>query len=241
MFGMFETKPETAPVAPTTPTPAEPGNLPPAGDPNAVAPTGDPAAPAAAPVTPVDNSPLAEYKDIWETVSTEGEPNANPQALDPAKLQETINKSDFSSVISPENMAAITAGGEEATKAVASSMNQVAQHVMQNSILASNKMIEQAIDGVNKAWESKLPQLLKQQNLNESLSDSNPIFKNPAVKPIMDATQAQLAAKFPNATVAELTTMTQEYIKAMGEQFAPKPVTANPSEDNTDWDNFMKS
>ncbi len=103
-------------------------------------------------------------------------------------------------------------------------------------------MIEQAIDGVNKSWESKLPQLLKQSNLTESLSGSDPIFNNPAVKPIMEATQKQLADKFPNATVVELTTMTQDYIKAMGEAFNPtaKSTPNQAGTADTDWEGFLQ-
>jgi len=249
MFNLFGSNPASAPATtPATPVAAapaqnptaEPGNMPAAGDPNAQAPTGDTPAPAATPVKD-DNSPLAEFTDLWDTVPNKAEGDTPPAQLDPTKLKEVIAKADFSAVITPENLAAITAGGDDATKAFSSSMNQVAQQVMNQSLLASNKMIEQAVDKVNSAWESKLPQLLKKQSLNESLVSSDPLFKNPAIKPIMEATQQQLASKYPNATVAELATMTQDYIKAMGEAFAPKPAAKEGgTTPETDWDMFMQ-
>ena len=251
LFNMFSSNdpapaaaPTATPVAPTaapaTPVAAEPGSIPAAVDPNALPPTGTP---TVAPVAePVDDSPLAAFNTLWDTDPNKAEPAAPVQSLDPTKLKETIAKSDFSSVISQENLAAIQAGGDEATGALTSSMNEVAQLVMNQSLLASNKMIEQAVDQVNSAWEAKLPELLRKQSLNDNLVSADPLFKNPAIKPIMEATQQQLASKYPDATVAELQTMTQDYIKAMGEAFSPKPVTpANSAEASTDWDKFMLS
>ena len=256
LFGSADNTPAPAPVTPA-PTaqnpvasavqpvvpsvPAEPGNLPPAGEVSPVAPIGEPA-PAPTPVAPVDDSPLAAFNTLWDDVpNKEGEPKSPVQTLDPVKLQEVIAKSDFSQSVSQENLAAIQAGGDEAATAFASSMNQVAQTVMNQSLLASNKMIEQAVERVNQTWEAKLPEILKKQNLNESLISSDPLFKNPAIKPIMEATQQQLASKYPTATVAELKTMTQDYIKAMGEAFSPKPVTPASKQNETDWDAYMTS
>lgn len=250
MFNLFGNNDKTPAIPATpapaqhtvqpTPTAAEPGNIPPTVDPNA--PPAAPATPVATVTAPVDNSPLAEFNTLWDDVpNKDGEPAPLVKPLDPAKLSEAVAKADFSTSISQENLAAIQAGGDEATQAHASSMNQVAQMVMNQSLLASNKMIEQAVDRVNKSWEDKLPEILRKQNLNESLASSDPIFKNPAIKPIMEATQVQLAAKYPNATVAELTTMTQDYIKAMGEAFSPKAVNPASPEADVDWDRFMTS
>lgn len=251
MFNLFghsnNSTPAAAAPAPAQPAVAEPGNMPPAGDVNAQAPTGiaptDPTVTPATPEAPAaegDNSPLEQFKDMWDTVPKKEGDSTTPAQLDPAKLKDVIAKADFSQVITQENLAAITAGGDEATTAFASSMNQVAQQVMNQSLLASNKMIEQAVEQVNSQWESKLPQLLKKQNLNENLVGSDPLFNNPAIKPIMEATQTQLAAKYPNATVAELANMTQDYIKAMGEAFSPKPINpVGESKSNTDWEAFM--
>ena len=251
MFNLFGNNPAPTPTAPTAPAQpaapvaqpvaAEPGNIPPTVDPNAPPPTAESApAPVAA---PVDNSPLAEFNTLWDTVpNKDGEPAPLVQPLNPAKLQEVIAKSDFSTAVTQENLTAIQAGGDEASAAFASSMNQVAQTVMNQSLLASNKMIEQAVDRVNKSWEDKLPGILRKQNLNESLVSSDPVFKNPAIKPIMEATQAQLASKYPNATVAELTTMTQNYIKAMGEAFSPtKAINPESPDADMDWERFMTS
>ena len=80
--------------------------------------------------------------------------------------------------------------------------------------------------------------MLRTQSAANHLKDTNPIFSNPAIQPVIEATQQQLLSKFPNATPAEITAMTNNYILAMGEAFAPKPVT--PVSKDTDWENFIQ-
>lgn len=227
---------QPAAAAPTTPntasTPATPGNLPPEGSVSAVPPGTTPDTPA---------SPLDQYKELWEPVSTEGAPDTSSAQLDPAKLQEVIAKSNFSNSIPQETLAAITQGGEGATEAFANAMNSVAQNVMQQTILATHKMNEQAISKVNESWEAKLPSLMKQQSLTDNLATENPIFNNPAVKPVIEAAKSMLAVKNPDATTAELAQMTKDYVAAMTSAFTPAPPAAPDAQVDTDWNKYMQS
>lgn len=205
-----------------------PGNIP-------NSPTPIPAAVDAAKV----NSPLDQFNTLWDPVANKGAETDSQQALDPVKLRELVNQADFSSTISQENRAKIAQGGEEAQKAFTESMNTVAQQVMVQALLASNKMTQTAIDNVNKTWETKLPELLRKQTLSENLRDSNPIYSNPAVKPVIEAVQHQLAAKNPNATPAELQVMSNNFVKAMGEAF--NPAKPDPKAKPTfDWEKFLE-
>ena len=234
------------PVPPVPGTPVQPGNIPPDGgtpaaatpgtDLNAAVPPVDPAAPA----TP--DSPLDQFKSLWEPVTTEGDPTpAAPAALDPAKLQEIISKADFTKSITPENLAKINAGGEEATQATIEAMNIVAQNVLMQATLASNKMQEQAIADALATQAATIPDLIKSQTTANNLTKANPIFSNPAVKPVIEAVQAQLAAKNPTATADQLTEMAQNFVAVMGAEFAPKPPVdpSAPVLDTTDWDKYL--
>ena len=252
IFDIFTQTPQTAaqPAQPATPpaTPTQPGNLPaepqvagqqtPVTDANGVIPQ-QPAAPE--PNTP--DSPLDQFKGLWETDPNKpADPNATPVALDPAAVQKVVAKADFSSAITPENLAAIAEGGEAAQTAFANSLNAVAQQVLAQSTLVGNKLTEQAVTRALAAQEAKLPDMLRNQAVTNHLKDTNPLFSNPAVKPVIEATQAQLTQKFPNASPAEIATMAQDYIVAMGETFAPKPVVNNSSgADDVDWDAFMQA
>lgn len=221
-------KPTESPAPAPVNSQVTPGNIP-------NAPTPVPTPVDAAPV----NSPLDQFNTLWEPVVNKGEEVNSQQALDPVKLQELVGKANFSSAISQENLSRIAQGGEEAQKAFAESMNSVAQQVMVQALLASNKMTETAVSNVNKAWETKLPELLRKQTLSENLRDSNPIYSNPAVRPVIEAVQHQLAAKNPNATPAELQVMSNNFVKAMSEAFNPAQVDTAKTKDEFDWEKFL--
>lgn len=234
LFGGGAPKQNATPAAPTTATPV-PAN-------SQVSPGNLPAAPGNLPA-PEDakavHSPLDQFKTLWEPVENKGSIDTTSPALDPAKLQELVSKADFSSTISRENLAKIAQGGEEAQKAFTDSMNSVAQQVMVQALLATNKMTEQAVSKVNSAWESKLPEMLKKQTLSETLRDANPVYSNPAVKPVIDAVQSQLAAKYPNASTTELREMSNNFIKVMSEAFNPATVDTSKAKESVDWEKFL--
>lgn len=234
---------QPAPAA-TAPVPAqvEPGNIPattvPA-DPN------NPLIPATT-VKPVvetekDNSPLADYSTLWDTVpkekGKEGEPEPAAE-LTAENLQKVMAKADFSKVITSEQLTAIAAGGEEASKALPELLNAVVQAAMVQSTLINNQLTEKAVAKAEATASARIPALLREQAAASHAVDTNPIFKDPAVAPIMDATRTQLLLKFPDATPAKITEMTQKFILTMGEAFAPKPAVSETS-DETDWNKFL--
>jgi len=120
-------------------------------------------------------------------------------------------------------------------------MNAMVQKVMVQNTLVNEKLTAQAVAAAVKTHSANLPELLRQQAAVDHLKTSNPVFSHPAVKPVMEATQAQLLQKFPNATHAELTDMTQNFIIAMGESIAPKTTINDSSPNEIDWMAFMNA
>ncbi len=184
-------------------------------------------------------NPLDQFATLWETdpnaVKTE---NFTPEVLDQTKLQEVMSKVDMTAAVTPENLAAIKAGGDEAATALMSSLNSVAQQTLMQSTVISNKMIEQAVLKTQEAMTAQIPDILKAHNLTNSLQEQNPIYSNPAVAPVIDAVKSQLRLKNPNATTTELTTMAQEFVKTMAGALVPAaPATETPAGE-TDWSNF---
>ena len=252
IFDIFSPKPE-APAAPVQqpvpqPVPGGQGNIPPVQA--VVAEPGNPTAPVTpvaptAPESPKDDSPLAEFKNLWETKPID--PNA-PKPPGPAPelnaeaIQKVIANIDFSKQVTPENLAAISAGGEDAQAAFASAMNSVAQQVMIQATLVNNKLTERAVEQAKTSFQDSLPELLRSQASADHLRTSNPLFSNPAMKPVIEATHSQLLDKFPHATHAEIAKMTENYIVAMGESFAPKAsVNDNAAAGEVDWDAFLSA
>lgn len=223
--------------------PTQQGNIPAA--PTVTVDPNNPAAPVTpAPVENKVESPLDGFKNLWDTAPVD--PNnpepAKPQPLTAEQVQKAVAGANFSNAITPETLAAITAGGEDATAAFSTAMNEVAKQVMVQATMVNNKLTEKAVNEAVTTQQAKLPELLRQQAASNHLKETNPLFDNPAIKPVIEATQSQLLQKFPNATHAELTKMTQDYINAMGNAFAPQDtVNNNSSSAEPDWDAFLNS
>lgn len=236
LTNIFSQAPAPAPVVPS-----QQGNIPDA--PTVVTDPNNPASPVT-PVVPVEpESPLDSFKDLWQTAPVD--PNApvaptGPVALNPEDVQKAVAKADFSQFVTPEQLAAISEGGEGASTAFLAAMNAVGRQSLAQATLVNNKLNAKNIEDALAAHMAKLPDMIKSQASTDHLKTSNPLFDNPAVKPVIEATHAQLAIKFPNATNAELTKMTHDYVTAMGQSFAP-PAPVPASEQGQDWDVFLQS
>lgn len=222
--------------------PVQPGNIPAptmvAASSNGTAPNGVVPTIAAAPVVP--ETPLADYATLWETPTVTGQ---DPTLVAPPELtHELLNKAmqsvDFSSSITPEMSQAIMQGGEGAATAFAQAMGAVAKRVMVESTLVSNRLTKQAVDHAVRTSSAAIPSTLRAQTVTNHLLETNPLFSNPAIKPVVAATQQQLLQKYPNATNAEIATMLNDYLMAMGSAFSPKPA-AVANVDEPDWTKFM--
>jgi hypothetical protein len=193
-----------------------------------------------------DGTPFADFKDIWQTPNTPQDQNQALFAnLDPAKVMESARKVDFAKNITAAQIQAIQAGGPDAVKAFAESMNQVAQTVYAQSAIATTKIVEQALSKQTERYDAQLPTMVKKYSTNESLLTENPLLSNPAIQPLVGALQEQLIRKNPNATSAEIQKQVSDYFAAMGTAFAPKaPETpqsraAQRAAKSEDWDSFL--
>lgn len=242
--------PSAAPAVPATPTPATPGQIP-AATPatGAVAPSTAPngVVPSPAATTPQEAAtPLTPFADLWNNAPQD--PNSPASAgvfgnLDPKKFMEAAGKIDFTKVVTPEQLQSISQGGEAAVGAFAAALNAVAQTTYAQSAFASTKIVEQALARAKDNLIAELPQHIKKQTVSENLRAENPIFQNPAVRPVVSALEAQLAIKFPQASSSELTSMAKQYIEALGTSFAPAKPVSGPSvpgaREETDWSTYL--
>ena len=194
-------------------------------------------------------TPLDQFSDIWNNAPVD--PNAPQQFgifnnVDPKKFMEAAGKIDFTKVITPEQLTAISQGGESAVQAFATALNKVAQTTYAQSAFAATKITEQAMARAKENLLAELPQHIKKQTVSENLRAENPVFQNPAVQPIISALEAQLTVKFPQASAGEITTMAKRYVEALGTSFAPKPTTPSGSSgipgarEDEDWSKFLQ-
>jgi len=230
---------------------SQPGNIP-ATAPNTAATTPNAAPNGVLPGTQDANpkpesTPFDQFTDLWNNAPID--PNAAPAGVfgnvDPKKFMEAAGKIDFTKVVTPEQLQAISAGGEGAMASFASALNAVAQSTYAQSAYASTKIVEQALARSKDSFLAELPQHIKQQTVKENLRAENPVFSNPAVQPIISALEAQLTVKFPQASAGEITTMAKQYVEALGTSFAPKPAAptqanGKPVREDTDWSTFLQ-
>ena len=244
IMSLFRSNPSIKAPEQQQPAPVIPGNLP-ATPPSGAANTSGTAANGAVPANANeqnnnDDSPLAKFQNMWEPVTnTEGQQESKP--LDVKQLQELVKQADFSKVLDPNSLKAISEGGEGAIAAFQQSLNAVAQQVLLQSTLANDKMIESKVASALNAHKSELPNLIRNQATHNEMNLKNPIFKDPAVKPVIEAVTHQLAAKNPDATPFELVEMANNFVTAMSEAFAPKQQHQQNSKADIDWDSFMNS
>lgn len=241
---LFGSQQPATPAAPAAGIPTQPGNL------NPGAPSGDPANPTlpngAVDASKKDQSPLDQFTQLWEPVAVD--PNApKPEPLvnfDPKQVAEAAKKLDFSKLVTPDQMQAITAGGEGAAQAFMQAMNSVAQGAFAQSMFANSKMTEQAVAKAQAMFENMIPAHVKKLTVSDNLRSENPVFNHPAASPILGAIEAQMSVKFPNASPTELTALAKQYLENFADAVkapskAAEEKKQQASNKDTDWSNFL--
>lgn len=196
------------------------------------------------PATAAEPEGLDKYKDMWNI--TEDQMPKVPESafagVTPEAVQTIAKKTDFSKVVTPEMMQAISAGGEGAVAATLQAMNAMAQDTYAQSAQASMKLIETALEKQREQFQAALPGMIKQQNVSNNLRSSNPIFTHPAAAPMLETLQKQLQLKNPTADAATIQKQAEEFLVS----FATTANPQKPSKEETkrasqepDWDSFM--
>lgn len=194
--------------------------------------------------------PMKEFVDLFKVQ----EPNKNAitspfATFDANKFQEQLANTDLvSGVLTPELIGKISAGGEDAVRAMAVLINKVGQETLSKAVQFS---VRTADLGFNKSRESvfaDLPNHIRNQTANSELYQQHPNLRNPAAKPYIDDLTQRLIAQHPNATEAEIAGMVSNYFTNIGELFtkpADKPGSGNggaggkPANGGTDWSSFL--
>ncbi len=193
----------------------------------------------------IEVSPLDKYKAIWETPTVDpSKQTQEPQGVTPEKMMEAAAKVDFTKVVDRETVAKIAAGGDGAVEALLAVINKTSQTVYGQSSVVAQKLVDRAVEQATEAFTAKLPGLVRQQSLKESLLQDNPAFKDPAVAPIVEALQQQFAQKYPNASAADLKQMAQEYFAGAAQVMSPQKPTKSStaaSKDDVDWDSWVNT
>ena len=241
LFGAFQSAPR--PVAPT------PGNIPENAAASmasvsnaATAPNG--AVPATTPTSASSTaSPETMFADLWDTSGTNTSGSGQPLFnVSHEKLLETARMQNFKQNVSPEQMQAIAAGGPEAVNAMMDMINSVTQAGYAQSVMATTKLIEGALEKKNFAQNDSLDIRFRDMQVKNGLREVNPAFSNPMYAPLLDAARNQFQVKYPNASAPELQTMAMQYIESMAaavNQPKAQATSKKQTAGDQDWSRFM--
>lgn len=208
-----------------------------------------PTAPAAAtPATPLKQEPQAPVSPL-DSFSSLWEPTAAPSGVDGtlpgnifagATLDNMVKASrnvDFAKSIPPEMLAKITAGGPEAGAAFQAVINDISQRAYAQSSFAATQIVETALKKFNEGLDTRLPSQIKKHQVSQSIREDNPALVHPAAAPILEALQAQMAVKFPTASVEEIRNQAKQYLVAFNSASNPTKAPAVPVSE--DWGKFF--
>lgn len=170
-------------------------------------------------------APLEAYKTLWE--NDPNDKGAQPASVLPAITAETLSKtlanSDFMSNIDPQLRAKAASGDVQAFNDV---INAGLRNVMTQSVLASHGLVNAGARAYGDQFSKTLPNMIRSNNASETLA-SNPLYKNPAVRNMMDNTREQFERKFPNASAREIAEMTDNYFSEVSAAFTGRKQEAD--------------
>lgn len=230
--------------AAATPTPATPAG--------SVTPTTGPAAGSNVPAfqqsgtePPKPTSLMADHSDLFTMPKQEGEV---PVTLDDPFL--TVDRAKVAELAKTMSFAPNTPEMQTlAAKALQGDMQAFTDYnnaMMQNmyvQLLTQTSGISEKIarEGINRLKDT-IPNTVRSISTTSNLQKQNPIFTDPAAKPMVDMVRAQVELKNPTATPEQVTEQVAKYFTDFAGVIAPKAQTVetpNPYGGTTDYQNFF--
>lgn len=194
--------------------------------------------------TTKEESPLDSFKDLWDTSGNKKEEGDKPllSSIDPKQVVDAAGKVNFANVLNKDDLALVAAGGEEAVKAMARSLNTVAQAVYAQNTVSQAQIVQQAIDQLEAKIGKSLPESIRRNMIDTTIAEENPAYSHPAAQPMVRLITDQLANKYPQATPSELAKMAKDYFNNSMEAITgTKPgsnqqtTSKSKEQDDIDW------
>jgi len=188
------------------------------------------------------NDPLMQFDKLWENEPEDPknpkpkEPTSFLPVIDPKKLGEMVGKMDFTKSVTSEQLAKITAGGEDATKVLLDVINNVGRQAVTVAFHSSTRLAEKGISNAQERFFERVPSHVKDVMISNGLSNSSAIMKNPAYAPLVEGVRARFQARYPKASPGQLETAVNRYFTDM----AADITGAAKSKDNVELDNVSK-
>ena len=226
------------PTAPAQAAPAQPAAVvPPAA---AAQQVQLPVGVAAVPATPAATAgaPAIDWAGVMKAAA-EANSAAAPQVvppLDMAKLQAAIQGRNFVTV-TPENAAALAAGGDQAAQVFIAMANQAAQTAFVEALRASRTLTEMTVGNQTAAVDTRINKQVRDVLAQQHLQGINPALASPQFQPMLEMIKSGLAASQPQLTPEQLASEANRYLTDMVSQLAPQKTQGgqNTASDGIDY------
>lgn len=209
---------------------------------------------AAFPVVDPDKSPLDGYKDLWQPLKDTKAPISLVPTftMDMTKIQAAAGNIDFTKGLDPTVMANALKGDPAA---LATALNSTAQTGFAHAIAATGTIVKEALQQQSDTFfKQVVPDMFRKERITNGVAGANSAFSEPAMLPIVKATEQQMASKYPTASPEEITKHTHEFLSGMASAIVrgnKQQITDVPTLDNiaifggvgnnTDWDTWIKN
>lgn len=189
------------------------------------------------------DDPLMKFEELWQPnldkagkpiPSTKKGPKAYMPNLDPKKMGEFVSRMDFTKHVKPEQLAAISKGGDEALPHLMELLNSVGRQSFAHAFTGLQRMSEAGIQAAIADARSEIPNFVADQMLESGLESSNPLMKHPAFQPLVKNVREQYRQKFPKASPAELTNAVNAYFENLHAEMTGTKNKAKPQDTNQD-------
>lgn len=190
-------------------------------------------------------SPLDAFAGLWQNTPKAGDPPASILDFDPTQLTESVSKLNFSQAIPAELKAKALAGDQEAFN---QAMDLLGRTSFQQSLQVNAQLTKKALEENAAALRTEFAKNQRSSQIATGITADNPALSHPAVQPILQLTQSQLEAKYPDATPDQIKTAALNLLSGMVKAFTPNQSQSgaqgeqSPASPNgaTNWENFFR-
>lgn len=213
-------------------------------------PSASSAPPATQPDPATQTPPAPQGMDAFSEMMSKLAPEPKPEdrfdasrliEVNPEQLQQQVRGMNFmQGVATPELLAKVAEGGEAGVQAMLMMVNGAAQNAFAQSALATQKISSESLNRALPHVDKRVDNMFRDKEIDKSVFGSNPMFKHPAVKPMVQALIPQLKLQYPNASSEELAQAAGEYFMNFTKSLQPEaPKTPAQQDAEFDWSSWL--
>lgn len=193
--------------------------------------------------------PLQQFQDVWKRPTTANnaggiDPN-NIVGIQPADIEQRLNSAQFAPQITPDVMQAIQNGDVQQLQGILDSTARTTASRVMNAMIG---IINKALPEYGTHLSGQFNNTITDQLTRTNMVSNNPVFANPAIKPLADVLTTQFRLANPQATPAQIEQQVTQFFQATGQAFGSQQAQqaqpqgnqyTPPATDNVDWGNWL--